>query len=300
VKVIVFIPSSPAFMDIRSMYESRANSSQWLWMVPAEQAASLVSSPLLYDPDVLFVSWDIDMRIPRERRCRFGIVYSEAVSSDEGPMLPDHLATWKRALADADDFDVVFGHAPGTNELLTRHFANVEWLPVGWDPRCAVPIASDDSRTVDVMTWGSLAGRRRWILPLMQDLLQKRGIELDVRVGLFGHRLIQEISTAKFALYIAHSEVDSFSTWRLGQCLTAGTPLIAENAKPENIAPFRACFPCPLQTPCRTNAWADQIATLVSTPLDLQAITDERERVPTIDHVLDHYLKPAAERTLAR
>lgn len=70
---------------------------------------------------------------------------------------------------------------------------------------------------------GSTVGRRTTILPALCNLLS-----LDLCTAVYGAALIDRMNASKTALYVAHSEVRSYSTWRIWQAFCSSAALATE------------------------------------------------------------------------
>jgi hypothetical protein len=218
------------FTDIRACYEHAARRFPWLSLITPGQDID-------YGRDDLFVLTWVPLTPPprRKRKATCAMVYSEALDADPTLVLPAHQEHFRSvdALFAEQRFDGVFGHTPRAAEILTALAAPTAVLPVGWEPeimgrpRGTAPVH-------DLVYHGSNVGRRKLLVPFLAAELGPRFYDVT---GSFGRSLLGALELARASLYIAHSRVESFSTWRCWQAMAAGCALVAE---PGDAWPFEA------------------------------------------------------------
>jgi hypothetical protein len=187
------------------------------------------------DPDDLLVLWSLQDPGPIDRRdCYIAAVYSEALDEDESKLLPEHLAHWQRFQKTAPSFDAIFVHTPWMCDLVAKKTGRPTFvMPVGWDA-AAMGVPRWDTPKHNLIGYrGSSIGRRAMIIPALG--VQFGANEFVPMTGQFGRALLGNLDTTAIDLYVAHSPVRSFSTWRLWQAASTSTTLVAEVAR-EHLA----------------------------------------------------------------
>jgi hypothetical protein len=194
------------------------------------------------DPHVVFVMWS-ELEVPSRailgaRRCTVAYLYSEALDDRESAMLPAHVEHLRRfeARVAGGAYDAVVVHTPAMKRRLHRRRLDlpVYVVPAGWSPWATGGPTWECPRAPTLVAWGT-AGRRVEVMPHVRRCFP----DLADASGMFGRALVAEVNRHRAALYIAHSPVASFSTWRLWQALAAGTPLIAESTGSDDTWPFQ-------------------------------------------------------------
>lgn len=231
------------FVDIRAMYQSLARRAPWISVIKPNEFRSLqlfsYDHGLLWDdPRVAFVVWDLSAEvytIPRKALVTY--VYSEALAGDLTKLLPAHQSVWARFVVDLRDIDGVFGHTPLAAELLARSHKKAFLMPVGWDAEAMGAPRWDAPKHKELVFYGSVVGRREILLPYLLDTFNRRRDQpLLVSIsGAYGRGLLGELDTSQASLYIAHSDVESYSTWRLWQVASTSAALLSE---PGDTWPF--------------------------------------------------------------
>lgn len=221
----VVIPSLwGAHMDYFAGYSALSERVPWITTVDTSTYPAAFEANK-NDNKVLFLLWTIEPA-PRPHRCLVAAVYSEALDEDPAKMLPDHIQHWKTFGQYAPQYDAVLAHTPNLLGLLNRGMGLPTYLfPAGWSPE-TMGLPRTKKRPQHRLTyWGSFAGRRKKIIPFLKHRLNDL---LFDATGQFGRTLLGTLDVSAAALYIAHSPVWSFSTWRLWQGLAAGVAHIAE------------------------------------------------------------------------
>ncbi len=217
------------FVDIRACLQSLSRRRPRTQVIPQDWYRR--DPGLWEDPECLFICWDISTADPgpkENRKCKVAVVYSEAIDENQANLLPQHRAVWDSFLKMAPNLDAVLTHTPRTAEILGK-ILPAYVLPVGWDAE-AMGALRHAPKHQQLVYHGSMAGRRALIVPY---LIGRLGL-VDI-TGSCGRQLLGRRVTAAASLYIAHSPVESFSTWRLWQAASTSAALIAE---PGDTWPF--------------------------------------------------------------
>jgi hypothetical protein len=237
---IAVMPSSGAFTEIWYSYHAAARQRIWLDVVRPDDFHELLLS--VRDEDVLFLHWAPHCiepsLLPEDRKALVAAVYSEALDEDQSLMLPDHLRDWRRFLELAPSIDAVFTHTPWMAELVGRSVPIPSFpLPVGWEPEVGRPDWRKPKGAHDVLFAGSMVGRRLQLLPSLSEHL-----ELKILYAVYGLPMNLAMNCSHATLYIAHSMVRSYSTWRIWQAVSSSSALVTE---PGDFWPMpsECCFP---------------------------------------------------------
>ena len=231
---IIVIPDMwGPFVDYYAGYQVLAQQFPWISVISDRSFPGWLKT-FKDDSSIFFVLWDEQLPAPKPHKCIVTAVYKEAIDDDPSKMLPDHIDHWHRVGKVAPGYDAFFVHTPRMAAPLHRGMSLPTFvLPAGWSPE-AMGVPRNKHIHHELVYWGSFAGRRKTIIPQLKNQL---GSTLLDASGSFGRTLIGIIENTRAALYVAHSNVWSFSTWRLWQGLAAGTPHIAE---PGDSWPFVA------------------------------------------------------------
>lgn len=220
--VFLILRAEP-FLAIREGYLRLSERLPWLSVV--EMRSDL--SAILDDPDNFVISWGSwgipELIAGQVRRAKTALAYFEPL----GPldqMLPDHREYLQHVYDHLPHFDAILLHTPMMRaEMASRVQQPCYVLPVGLDASQGVPDFGAEKR-YGYLHWGSMAGDRPRALAEVKAHLGDRVTNV---VGLFGAALHAELNAAKGALYLPHSRVSSFSTWRIWQVIASSAGLIA-------------------------------------------------------------------------
>lgn len=274
---IAVMPSCGAFMDIWSCYLAVSDPRIWFDVIEPDRFEELLFS--VRDENVVFVHWAPNLidgpSLPRDRRALVLPVYSEALDRDESVMLPDHIRDWHRFLELAPYLDGFFAHTPKMVEMISlatgkRGFV----LPVGWDPVMGTP-AWDRSKSQTALFAGSMVGRRESLIPLIQ-----KHVQIQVLSGVYGNAMHEAMNDSKTTLYVAHSAVGSYSTWRIWQAMCSSSALVTE---PGDWWPLEPELCYPIQMLDSSNV--EEAATMINEI----SYDDARSRARALHESLSHF-----------
>lgn len=288
------------FVDIRACYLSQSRRRPWVHVITPDEYRARQNTWLWNDPGTTFVCWDLIDPGPKYlRKSRVVHVYAEALDYNGMKLLPTHLDHWHLFKDMTVHFDAVLTHTPMTAEIVRRVGVTTFVMPVGWD-EAAMGSPRVAPKFTGYAYHGSMAGRRNVILPFLHSSLG--GLFKDV-TGAFGRGLLGQIDVANASLYIAHSEVASFSTWRLWQVASTTAAIVAEAplGGTADTWPFvgggQHLVDIPAMTIDSGDAFVANLRNLLSNPAHLAEIAsrahEEVARKYTVDYVCDNYLVPA-------
>jgi len=180
---------------------------------------------------------------PKKRTWAAIAVYVEAlVDAGRGDrMLPQHAEHWLRFCEAIGNYDAVVVHTPAmARRLRTEVRVPVFTIPLGWSPH-VVGIGPPGPRRhvhYDVAWWGSPVGRRVDLYAQLTSWAEAQSIRAINLTGTFGRELVGALDGVACVIHVQHSKVDSYSTWRLWQCLAADVPVVSEPASLGDVWPF--------------------------------------------------------------
>jgi hypothetical protein len=289
------------FTDIRACYELAARKFPWLSV--HSPAISRTSDGPLEDPSIFILSWvALDPLPPSGHKATCALVYSEAMDENLDVLLPAHRVHWDKTVSaiNLGNWDFIFAHTPWMVATVGAHLGRllpskpppVACLPVGWEPE----VMGTPRRTTPVRALcyhGSMAGRRLMLVPFLQARLGELFYDAS---GAFGRSLLGALESSMASLYLAHSSVQSFSTWRLWQAMAAGAAILAEPGDAWPFAPQHDYIPIGPFTLDNFETVAGQLRRLVDDSPRLarvaQAAYDHNSHMTTT-YILEKFLVPA-------
>jgi hypothetical protein len=226
VRVLHVIPDAwGPHVDIRACYTQLAERCPWTNVIRPYDFDLRIAQGL-DDPADVYVLWAGQPVPVRERGSYVLGVYSEAIGPEE-IMLLDHVQYREDYRGWARTYDGVLAHTPWMTTELARLglHDHVELLPVGWDPVAMGSPRWGNAKHRELIHWGSRVGRRHVVVPRLEARLGGRFADVT---GLYGRSLAGALDTASWSLYVAHSSVRSYSTWRIWQHLPSSCAIISE------------------------------------------------------------------------
>jgi hypothetical protein len=122
--------------------------------------------------------------------------------------------------------------------------------------------------------------------------------QIENVTGRFGRGLLGALDTARASLYIAHSTVESFSTWRLWQVASTSAALVAE---PGDAWPFvkdEHFIQIPYLTSENVQGVVEELKALADQHERLSAVATQAHELAqqySVDAVEDDWVVPAIE-----
>ena len=231
------------YMDIHATWSKFASLYPWISVhVPKKLDTT---SSLWNDKNVLIIMWQGGVPAvhgPKDRAAKVALVYSESLvdlrTGDRSLLLQPHLEELSRleAAVKANQYDALFCHTPWSQTQLQGLGIPVFLLPVGWDEDVYGNPGFDSTKIYDYVYYGSPAGRRETIIPYLK---QKLGDKIRDISGTYGNEVTSELDMARAQLYIKHSNVTTFSTWRIWQTLGTSAALVGEQGDHWPLDPKR-------------------------------------------------------------
>jgi hypothetical protein len=288
------LPKNGAFDSIRSCYGILANNYPWLQIREPWEFDEIKRSSMYTNDRVFIVTWVNSYAGPKEMRsAKVAAVYSEAIGPREA-MLPDHRKAWDEFSGRAHEYDLLLGHTPFMAAQLAKLGVPSAVFPVGWDHRGLGTPDFSRSRDQVFAYYGSPVGKRTWSVRGLGDRLGKDFRDLT---GTYGRPLMGELGRSRAALYLAHSDVESFSTWRTWQALAAGAAMIGEPADTWPLVPGRHYAEIPRLTERNLDAAAIVLREYAGgSTLETFAKCVHSEIAPefTVEKCIEKYLVPAS------
>lgn len=303
--VHVIEPGWGPAVDLFAGYSVAAARTRWLSvMTPSEFAGQRqdAESPYWTDDSLFYTLWSHAMEVdsPERRQSKLARVYFEAFNADMQHMLPAHQEAWARFQKLGPAYDATFVHTPLMADWLHQQGVPCYVLPLGWEPEAMGRPRWNAPKFTDYVFQGSVVGRRAAILPLLAERL---GRQFQNQSGAFGRGLLGILDTAIASIYIAHSNVRSFSTWRIWQCAASSAALVAEAADSWPAVPDDHYVAMPYLTFENIDAVCDWLRTLPQN-VDLAAVArrmhDDVGQYFTLERCIDDYLVPASREIFGR
>jgi hypothetical protein len=189
--------------------------------------------------------------------------------------------------------NAAFGHTPWMASRLEKDGVPGFVLPMGWDPEVMGTPDWEAKKKCRFTYVGAPAGKRAWVIPGMRLALGK---DMHEPQDKWGKELIGIFNESVANLYLSHSNVHSFSTFRIWQTMSSSAALIAEKG--------RDCWPMEegmyIGVPTITRANGPQTAKMILTIPDAVYLSvahklhDALAHDFTIEKILENYLIPAS------
>jgi hypothetical protein len=287
------LPTAPAFGELRASYSALAKRFPWLeCLTPAEGERAIAER----DERTLLVFFHRPSKsaMLQPRRCKVGFVYSEPIGPIEA-MSSDALAYRSAFLDIADGLDAVFLHTPDmVAQMDALHVASPAWLlPAGLDPE--VLGSPSVSKMRDYFFYGAPVGKRAWVLPEFKRVM---GDRLGGSDNCYGRDLNRELNASRASIYIAHSDVTSFSTWRIWHTIgVTSCAIVAEGDEKSRVdawplEPGKHYYPIPRITKENLRSTAEQLLGLT---VDFPAMVERAAGLAplfTAERCVEDYLVP--------
>lgn len=293
------MPRVPAFESMRLAYESFVGHSFWTSVIDSKDFDALKRSEAYQDRNLFVVVWDRSRAGPKEhRKAKVACLYADPIGPREN-MLPEHVAIWDAWSETAGEYDMVLGATPFVAaELKRRLDMPAEVFPAGWGPIFGSPDWSVQ-RSHAFVYYGSLIGKRTWAVPVISRILGDGFLDKTGTFFGIGDVLRHSLSV----LYVAHSDIDTFNTWRIWQALPAGAAMVGEEkADLWPLIPGEHTVQIPTITPENVETIAGRLKMILSEPSILAGAARRAwsEIAPsfTVDQCVKNYLVPASRKCL--
>jgi hypothetical protein len=294
---IVSFRQGPAYDDAMHLYERMAAKHDWLECIQEPELLARMEE-IAADERNFVVMWGVwAPRPPADRKAIFTRVFSEALDEDANNMIGYHRNWLVAAQRNLRHMDAAFGHTPWMAAQLGQHAPSGHVLPMGWHPEVMGTPDWSVKKEHRFTYIGAIAGKRSWLVPGMQGP-QGLGDEMFHAKDVWGKDVNDLFNRSVANLYLSHSDIHSFSTFRIWQTLASSAGLIAERG--------RDCWPMKegmyFDVPTITMKNGPSIARKIQGTPDTtfharakrlhQALASDF----TIDKVVDNYLIPASEK----
>ena len=293
-RYIMALRSQPPYRDAIALYSEIAQDNEWMEILP-NQALEARMDEIAADERAFVMMWGVRCPIPPpDRKAMFVRVWSEAYDEVSSNLIGAHPG-WIRILkSQLPTIDGLFAHTPWMSEVMARDSGRPSFvLPVGWSPSAMGSPNWEQEKEYRFTTWGKAnAGKRVWLYPQMKAAMGDQHVQMN---GVWGSRAIGILNQSSAFLYLSHSDVHSFSTFRTWQAVSSSAALIAEEG--------RDCWPMtddmyvgiPTLTPENIKTVAARLLAMDDRDLLARArILHESLKHMTIDHVVERYLVPAS------
>lgn len=176
---------------------------------------------VLRNPEAALIVWGL-WAPPKERKCQVLLLFCEAFDLNMGKLIPSHKDDLDKLRVLAKSYDKILCHTPWMCEVIGA-FTGVKThlFPLGY---FQYPLQEAALRFgAEVHAHGGPT-RESEIMGL-RARLGRSFIDLT---GFFDAHLIKAMQHCVYSLYVPHSPVRSFSTWRMWQAVAAGLPIVVE------------------------------------------------------------------------
>lgn len=192
------------------------------------------------DPENIILFWGGHPSIPPGRRARCALRYTESSGAPDG-LIPNQRVELEWLEANGRAFDIVFVGTPAVKAAVESHCKRTVAVPIGYDAG-AMGIPDWDAKKVrDFTFYGSLMGRRQWIIPLLKKTF---GSRISI-VHKFGRIRQKALNCARTILYVGHSVEPGFPGMRLWQAIATSAALVTEDRDAWPAVPWRHYIPIP-------------------------------------------------------
>lgn len=291
-RYLMVLPRGRAYTDASACYTALSQRHRWIQRVHPTQLVRNFDH-IRQDPRNFVVVWGLhELQVPSDRAAHVVRVYSEALDPERSNMLSRHVRWLKQTTDTLQTFDAVFGHTPWMRDELAQFGRPTYVLPVGWCPD-AMGLPDPGSPRRHRYTFvGAKAGKRKW---LCQAMAQSLAGSYHDASGKWGRQLLTQLNASSGYLYLSHSDVRSFSTFRIWQAVATSAALVAEAG--------RDCWPMTddlyVNLPTLTPDNVDEEAKVLDQISDAElAATSSRLhdalRHMTVGTIVDQYLVPAS------
>lgn len=213
-RYLYLFPVSPVFDELRASYSKLAETRPWIEVIGPGDEHRIVDD---IDPDQLFICFHRPRKdtLSRPRAGKVAFVYCEPLGPIAG-MTSDGLNYLQSFRDILGLIDGILCHTPAMCDEMATVTSTVPigLLPAGLDMTAMVTPDWTTPKDIDFLFYGSMAGKRLWSIPLLKE---KLGDRLHIAPNVYGRELGALLNRSKVSVYVAHSDVNSFSTWRAWQ-----------------------------------------------------------------------------------
>lgn len=286
--IVVMPPHANVMMEHREGW--KLNQRPWLRFIDNR---SLQATFQQYrDRRALFccwLTWELPW-LPNDRRASFATLYAEALDDNIDMLMPQHRTWLSTFLKNKHIFDGVLGHTPWMAQKLHEISGLPSGvLPAGYDERILGTPQWDAPKKIDAAWYGTMVGKRERLVAKLRNLM---GTKLGDLTGLVSRELVDRLQNAKTILYLGHSNIRSYSTWRTWHGMCSSAAIVTE---PGDRWPLddESC----IEVPTIDESNIDEVARIITDLSPEQALSiarraHERLRTFTVGNMIDNYLIP--------
>jgi len=231
--------------------------------------------------------------LPRDRKATVVTLYAEALDDNIRALMPVHQQWLNTFLNHRRDFDGVLAHTPWMAKKLTELSGLPSAvLPAGYDERVLGTPQWGAPKPFDAAWYGTMVGKRQALVHRLGQLL---GPKLTDLTGHTSRALVDRLQAAKTVLYLGHSNVRSYSTWRTFHAICSSAAIVTE---PGDFWPLDAetCIEVPTIDASNIDEVARRLLDLPpQEALRIARHAHERLREFTVARMIDDYLVPNTE-----
>lgn len=237
-RLTVVFQDLPVFSEVAECYRRAAAR---LGSVRVEEAGAWSADRREWgDPENVILFWGGHPQIPSNRRAQCALRYTESSGVPDG-LIPNQRAEQDWLAQNGPAFDVVFVGTPAVKDAVELYCRKAVALPIGYDAGTMGLPDWDAKKVRDVTFYGSIMGRRQWIIPLLDKTFGSR-ISL---IHKFGRIRQKALNGSRTILYVGHSLEPGFPGMRLWQAIATSAALVTEDRDAWPAVPWRHYVPIP-------------------------------------------------------
>lgn len=226
--------------------------------------------------------------LPKDRRATVAPIYAEALDDNIGNLMPQHRLWLNTFLRNASSFDAVLGHTPWmAKKLSDLSGLRSAVMPAGYEARVLGEPQWTARKTWDAAWYGTMVGKRSRLVARLKSRLGSGLVDLT---GQLAGSLVAKLQSSKTVLYLCHSDVRSYSTWRTWHAMSSSAAIVTEPGDYWPLDPS-SC----IEIPRVHDGNVDEIARRLKEidpahALEVARAAREQLSKYTVSHVIDEYL----------
>jgi hypothetical protein len=283
-RLIVVFQDLPVFSEAMECHRRAAAR---LGFVCIEESGAWAANRLEWnDPGNVILFWGGHPQIPSNRRARCALRYTESSGPPEG-LIPNQRAEQDWLVKNGRAFDVVFVGTPGVKAAVEQNCKRTVAVPIGYDAGTMGIPDWNAKKSRELCFYGSLMGRRQWIIPFLGSRLGHR----FHMVHKFGRLRQKTLNGSRAILYVGHSKEPGFPGLRLWQAIATSAALVTEDRDAWPAIAGRHYVPIPEAREDNPEELAASIESALDQPLqDIARKAHEELSTYTVDRCLSDYV----------
>jgi len=283
-RLICVFQELPVFAEVA---ECHRRASERLGFVRIDNARSWSAHRREWDdPENVILFWGGHPGIPPVRRARCALRYTESSGSRDG-LISNQQAEQGWLEKNGKAFDVVFVGTPAVKVHFEPFCKKTVAAPIGYDAGTMGLPDWNAQKSFGLCFYGSLMGKRQWIVPFLQKRLGSR----FSLIHKFGMPRQNVLNRSRGVLYVGHSSEPGFPGLRLWQAMATSAALVTEDRDAWPAVPWRHYVPIPEAREDDPEKLVTSLENALSQPLVDVARKAHEELAPyTVDRCLSEYV----------